>query len=322
MEVIIITGAAGFLGSAITVELGKKYWVTAIDNRKPNSQLRAKTPKVKWYLLDICHKQSISQIFKNVYGKYDRIDFVLHFAAFWHLGIDDCVEYKKINDQGTQNIIDVCRRFHCKRLIFASTLSVLSKVAEVQKLNEKSEPKSNLPYAQSKISNERMLIKASSALPVVILRVGAGFSQWCELPPLYNLIKHWSRKSLLGRTIPGKGNTGFPYIHRDDLVEVVQKIIARNDQLENCEWFIACESKTVVQKDLYPLVRKCFGHDKHHDSIHLPVWLVRLFLHFKCIKGRVSGNMPDERPWMMDYVDKPWIVDNSYTRKKLDWECE
>ena len=74
------------------------------------------------------------------------------------------LEYLKINDEGTRNIVDLCRKFHCKRLVFASTLSVLSQVAGNQELNEKSKPESNLPYAQSKISSELMLVKAATSV--------------------------------------------------------------------------------------------------------------------------------------------------------------
>lgn len=322
MEVIIVTGAAGFLGSAITVELENNYRVVAIDNRIPDSKLRSRTPNVQWIHNDINDKHSTYNTFKKAYKIHGRIDFVLHLAAFWNFGTGYFIEYQKTNYQGTRNIIDLCCKFQCKRLIFTSTLSVLSKVAENQKLNERSKPGSNFPYAQSKISNEFMLVEASSVLPVAILRVGAVFSEWCELPPLYSLIKHWSQASWVGRTIPGKGNTGFPYIHRDDFVEVVKKVIICNDQLDNCEWFLACGPKTVTHTDLYPLIRECLGHDDYQSSIHLPVWIVRLVLHFKCIIGKMVGRIPDESPWMMDYVDKPWIVDNSYTREKLGWTCK
>ena len=125
----------------------------------------------------------------------------------------------------------------------------------------------------------------------------------------------------MGRTVSGKGNSGFPYIHRDDVVEIVKKVIVRNGQLEKCEWFLACGSKTLVHTDLFPVIRKSLGHDDCQDSIHIPVWLVRLLLHFKYVTGKITGKMPDERPWMMDHVDKPWIVDNSYTQEKLGWAC-
>ncbi len=318
MEVVLITGAAGFLGSALTIELADSYRIIAIDRRKPNGVLRSKTPKVHWILSDITHKKSIEKIFEKVFRRYGKIDFVLHLAVFWHFEKDYSVEYQDTNIQGTRNIIDLCSKFQCKRLIFASTLSVLSEAAKYQTLKEKSGSKSNLPYARSKITNEEMLIEASSVLPVAIVRIGAVFSEWCELPPLYILIKHWSQRSWMGRVIPGKGNTGFPYVHRDDIVELVKKVVIRNDHLDNCEWFLACGSETVLHTDLYPLVR---NYDGNKDPIHLPVWFVRLVLYSKCIIGKIAGEIPDERPWMMDYIDKQWIVDNSYTQEKLEWTC-
>jgi hypothetical protein len=98
----------------------------------------------------------------------------------------------------------------------------------------------------------------------------------------------------------------------------VKKVIIRNDYLNNCEWFLACGATTVIHSELYPLVH---NYQEKQDPIYLPAWLVRLVLHFKYGMGKITGKIPEERAWMMDYVDKPWIVDNSYTQDKLGWTC-
>ena len=41
----------------------------------------------------------------------------------------------------------------------------------------------------------------------------------------------------------------------------------------------------------------------------------------KTALGRVTGEMPYERPWMLDYVDRPWVADTTFTRNRLDWDC-
>ena len=45
------------------------------------------------------------------------------------------------------------------------------------------------------------------------------------------------------------------------------------------------------------------------------------FKHMKRIFGCLTGNIPYERPWMLEYVDRPWVVDTTYTRNKLGWSC-
>ena len=36
--------------------------------------------------------------------------------------------------------------------------------------------------------------------------------------------------------------------------------------------------------------------------------------------GAAVVRPPFERPWMMDMVDRPLVVDNEYTRRRLDWD--
>ena len=41
----------------------------------------------------------------------------------------------------------------------------------------------------------------------------------------------WSKQNYIGRMIPGKGNSGFPYIHRYELVRIVRRVIEKSDSL-------------------------------------------------------------------------------------------
>ena len=319
-NVILITGAAGFLGSAITVDLAEHHQVIALDCRDPGSALKAKTPDVHWELCDIGDADAVGRVFDTAVNRYGKVDFVIHFAAFWHFDTDTPPDYEKTNIEGTANIISACRKTGCRRLVFASTLSVLARTAEREVLTETSSADTTIPYALSKMENEKMLKEASSDFPVAILRIGAVFSEWCELPPLYSLFEHWSQRGPIGRTLPGKGMTGSPFLHRDDLVRLVRCVVEKNDQPGHCEWFLPCGTETVTHADLYPVIRKALGRSGHQTPYYVPVPLVRVVLTLKVWWGKITGRMPDERPWMMDYADKPWKVDNSTTREILDWE--
>ena len=45
---------------------------------------------------------------------------------------------------------------------------------------------------------------AKDRLPATVLRIGGAFSDWCELPPLYSLIKGWWGTSPLRRILVGR----------------------------------------------------------------------------------------------------------------------
>ena len=60
--IVVITGASGFLGSAVCIDLAKDFMVIAIDRREPSEQLRKAAPQTIWHILDIADNQAISEV--------------------------------------------------------------------------------------------------------------------------------------------------------------------------------------------------------------------------------------------------------------------
>ncbi|MCW8130711.1 MAG: NAD(P)-dependent oxidoreductase [Planctomycetota bacterium] len=83
---VLITGAAGFLGSRITVELAKTYAVTALDLREPDAALVSAAPGVRWERADIAEPEAVRAAFARHAQALGAPACVLHLAAFWHFG--------------------------------------------------------------------------------------------------------------------------------------------------------------------------------------------------------------------------------------------
>ncbi len=312
--VVIVTGAAGFLGSAITVELARSRRVVAIDRREPSEALRSAAKDVAWHHLDIAEGDSLARAFRDTKQKYGRIDFVLHFAAFYHFGSDWHPEYERSNLKGTANVLKAAIDTGTERLIFASSMVAMSPGPPGELLTERTPTNEDTPYGRSKSLGEQMIRESAARLPSVVLRIGGVFSDCCELPPLYSLIRLWSGPPPLNRLIVGQGNTGFPYIHRHDLVRMVCACIDRHDCLGVREVFLASQHGTVLHNDLFPIV--CA-----FSPLHIPPTLAGMALRLKVAWGFLTRNMPCERPWMLQYVDRPWVADTSRTRATLSWDC-
>jgi nucleoside-diphosphate-sugar epimerase len=318
---VIVTGAAGFLGSAISVELASCRPVVGIDRRDPAEALRRAAPDVAWYNLDIADGDSLDRAFRDIRHKYRGIDFVLHFAAFYHFGSDWHPEYEHSNIRGTFNVLKSAIDTSVRRLVFASSIVAMDPGPHGESLTERIATTENSPYGRSKSLGEEMVHEAEDRLPNAVLRIGGVFSDWCELPPLYSLIKLWSGWPPLSRLIVGRGNTGFPYIHRHDLVRLVRACIDRHDALSDSETFLASQHGAVVHNQLFPIIH-CFRMPKEtRKPFHVPRGLVEPALRVKVAWGWVMRNMPCERPWMLNYADRPWVVDTSRARATLDWDC-
>ncbi len=317
---IVITGAAGFLGSALTVELSRDHCVVAIDRRKPSDGLLSVARRTDWHQIDIADSEALARTFQHVRQSQGGVDVVLHFAAFYHFGADWKAEYDRTNLEGTRNVLRSAEQSGAKRIVFASSIAAMEPAAGAV-LTEKTPAGGQIPYSKSKSAGEAMVREASARLPGLVLRIGGAFSDWCELPPLDSLIGLWAGRSPFGRLLVGRGMAGIPYIHRQDVVRIVQSCIKAQDTLGPYEVFLASQQGTVTHKDLFAAIRQAVRGKAAPTATSVPVWAARLGLHARRAIGAIGGRAPFEQPWMLKYVDRPWVVDTAYTRKVLGWSC-
>ncbi|GBC61487.1 NAD(P)-dependent oxidoreductase [Desulfonema ishimotonii] len=314
---ILVTGASGYLGSAVCADLAQDHQVIGIYRRMPTPEQRNATPSARWEKGDISDAECVDAIFRKYTGRGQSVSHVIHFAAYYHFGKNWRAEYYNTNIRGTRNIIEAAHRAGVKRLIFAGSITGLDPLPAGQMLTEASPAGAGIAYSRSKAMGEWLLARYADRVPVVILRLGGVFSDWCELPPLYSVMRMWSQPFLTGRMVVGKGRSGFPYIHRHDVVRIVRRIIEKEDGLRHFESFFASQQGCTCHQDLFPVIRRLCGRSA--EPVFVPPAFARLALYGKYGLNRVLRKKTYERTWMIDYVDRPLVVDTAYTRRRLDW---
>ena len=164
-KTILITGAAGFIGAALTEKLLKEFRVKIIGADNINDYYdvslkeyrlnRLKNLKGKgefvFYKGDISDKAFVDGLFE----KY-RFDIVVNLAAQAGVrySIDHPEVYIKSNVIGFYNILEACRNYPVRHLVFASSSSVYG---GNEKIPYSTEDKTDNPvslYAATKKSNE------------------------------------------------------------------------------------------------------------------------------------------------------------------------
>jgi UDP-glucuronate 4-epimerase len=162
-EIILVTGAAGFIGFYVSQRLlDDGYEVVGIDNLNDYYDIKLKETRLNiikryvgfsFYQIDISDKEKLEKVFKM-----NNIKYVIHLAA--QAGVRYSIEnpdaYIQSNIVGTYNILEMCRFHPVKHLVYASSSSVYgaNKKVPFEETDFVDHPVSL--YAATKKSNELM----------------------------------------------------------------------------------------------------------------------------------------------------------------------
>jgi len=189
---ILITGAAGFIGSFLVKKfLRSGYQVIGIDNinsyydknlklkRLENIKEYSNKNKVNWlfYESNIEDKNHMRQIFLD-----RKPQFVVNLAA--QAGVRYSIvnpsSYVKSNLLGFSNILELCQTNDVRHLVYASSSSVYGANKEYPFSEEQKVDTPLSFYAATKISNEMMAHAYSNIynLPITGLRFFTVYGPW------------------------------------------------------------------------------------------------------------------------------------------------
>lgn len=227
MKTYLITGGAGFIGSTLVERLlreGNKVIIVDNFNDFYNPELKKKNIRpfldntnFQVYAVDIRDKEGIEKVFRE-----NKIDFIMHLAAMAGVrpSIENPILYQDVNGIGTQNILEMARKYGVKKLAMASSSSVYGNCKEVPFREDMIVDFAISPYAATKKANEVMahVYHKLFDMDIVMLRFFTVYGPK-QRPDL--AINKFTRKLLAGESIPmfGDGSTSRDYTFVDDIVD-------------------------------------------------------------------------------------------------------
>ncbi|MBN2367128.1 MAG: hypothetical protein JXL67_13240, partial [Calditrichaeota bacterium] len=186
-------------------------------------------------------------------------------------------------------------------------------------LDENSKPDAEFPYAWSKRECEKLIQESTEWFPSVIIRLAAVFSDWCEYPPVYMFLNTWLSKKWNSRILGGRGESAVPYIHINDLIDFIVKVIEKNADLPRFCVLNASSDNTTSHLELFQsATHYYFGQNIR--PIKMPRWLALPGMFFRQWIGKLHGKPPFERVWMAKYIDKKLTVNSDYSKNLLSWK--
>jgi len=216
----LITGAAGFLGSALANKLaGDGHNVIGIDDLSTGDPNKLGVD-IQFTRADVNDRPKLWTLLKEV-------DCVYHLAA--RVIVPESIlyprEYNQVNVGGTVTLMEAMRDVGVRRVVFISSGTVYGN-QPVQPVSENSIPNPRSPYAVSKLAAEFYVKSIGSlwGIETVSLRVFNAYGPGQHHPPVHTpvipgfLRQAWENGTIV---IHGDGNQTRDYVYLDDVVEAM-----------------------------------------------------------------------------------------------------
>lgn len=216
----LITGAAGFLGSALANRLvHENNTVRGLDDLS-TGEPNALVSEVHLTRGDVNDRPKLWTLLQDV-------DCVYHLAA--RVSVPESVlyprEYNQVNVGGTVTLMEAMRDVGVRRVVFISSGAVYGEQVS-QPLAEDASPNPRSPYAVSKLSAEYYIrtIGLLWGIETVTLRVFNAYGPGQHLPPVHApVIPYFLRQACHNGTLVlhGEGAQTRDYVYLDDVVDAM-----------------------------------------------------------------------------------------------------
>ena len=256
----LITGGVGFIGSHLIDALlqwendGKIICFDNFDNfyspivKWKNVLHNLEDPRFKLVSGNVVDKCSLEKVFKEY-----KIDAVVHLAA--QAGVRPSVQnpnlHFEVNVLGTVNVLEMCRKYRVKKVVYASSSSVYGNHPDTPFVETLNVDMPLCPYAASKKSAELICYTYHHLYEMDIACVRPftvyGSRQRLEMAiPLFTKLIYQNEPI----TVYGNGETRRDYTHVFDVVDGICKILRRSYGYEiyNLGTFVTTTLNELIEK--------------------------------------------------------------------------
>lgn len=217
---VLVTGGAGFLGSALVRRLFEMgHSVRVIDDLSAGDPARL-PPGVSFTRGDVNDQPRLWTLLQG-------IDCVYHLAA--RVSVPESVRYPRAyntaNVDGTVSVLEAVRDVGVRRVVLASSGSIYG-AQQQQPVRESLPPEPDSPYAVSKLAAEQYLntIGRLWDFETVSLRVFNAYGPGQQLPAAHPPVIPQVLRQVLGNgsvVVHGDGTQTRDFVYLDDVVDAL-----------------------------------------------------------------------------------------------------
>lgn len=257
---VLITGATGFVGSAL-IERVSNFHDTIILVRRKSNRLST----------------NIQQLVANNIFEADfpnDIDIIIHLAGRAHIlneqVTDPLTEFRKVNVEGTLQLARQALEKKVKRFIFVSSIGVNGSVTKQQPFTEDSVPQPHADYAVSKLEAEQELKKLFSRSDTELVIIRPPLVYAAHAPGNFaRLLK------LVATNLPlpfARTQNKRSFVALENLVDFIQVCIEHPNAAN--QTFLVADQNSISTRELVEHLKQGMGKKAHF--IYIPQSLMKL----------------------------------------------
>ena len=316
MSKILITGAAGFIGSQLAYELWKKNEdIVLIDNfsyaKEDNLEFELHNFKEDILNIDIRDRTSLYELFRT-----EKFDYVYHLAAITPL--PDCQlnpgEAIEVNVAATVNILEASRIYGVRNVIFTSTSAVYENCTSFPTA-EKDYVSPSLIYSSGKYAAEQFCKNYADVynMNVTVLRFANVYGPHLNCLRLQPPVVGYIIRELFYERVPilhSNGEQRRDFIYSGDLIELAIKV------MDNTGFDIINVStgKSCSINEIYNIIADLMNKDNIRPEY------TNAINYWNNYPGLYEGAYPIKENILEHEVNKFTECDNSHAINKYNWK--
>jgi len=278
---LVVTGGAGFIGSAFIRMALREQWAEQIVNldkltyagNLENLQAVSEHPGYNFVQADICDEDAVESLFRAA-----APDAVVHFAAESHVdrSIHSPAPVITTNFQGTFTLLEAARRHKTARFVHVSTDEVYGSIAAPHEADETYPLRASSPYSASKAGSDLLALSYYTTYKVNVSVTRASNNYGPHQFP-EKLIPLMISNALEDKPLPvyGDGQQVRDWLYVEDHCRAIRAVlenglggeiynIGGNCSLPNLEVVRRILKATGKQESLIAWVTDRPGHDRRY----------------------------------------------------------
>ncbi len=275
---------------------------------------------------DLTSEESLSQAMTEIRERCGgQIDAVVHLAAYFDFTGKQSPAYEKVNEEGTRNLLKALKEISVGRFVYSGTMLVHRAASPGERISEEAPLDPKWAYPISKAKTEEIIRQEAGDIPVTLLHIAGLYDEQKAVPTLSHQIARIYERSLKSHVYAGDPDAGQSFIHQEDLIDAMERVIDRRNALPGQHVLLLGEPEAVSYQRLQDEIGRLIHGGGYWRTLILPSSLAKAGA---AIEEKSEPIVPDDldrgekpfiRPFMIDLASDHYALDIDEARRLLDW---